>query len=92
MLIRKTALAGVLVFYAMPALAEMDEGLDSPTPKSLTSFEVANQNVEILAVTRRSRANTHFHRDYIKDSSDMSGFMPGYPQPAIVSFDLRFRF
>lgn len=92
MLIRKAALAGVLTFYAVPALAEIEERGHKPTPKSLTTFAVADQSIEVLAVTRRARADTRFHRDYLEDSADMSGFMPGYPQPAIVSFDLRLNF
>lgn len=94
MLIRKAALLGVLVFYAAPALAETNALYETrrSTPKTLTAFAVGNQPVEVMAVTRRARADTRFHKTYLDDCESMSKVYPGYPQPALVSFDLRVRF
>lgn len=98
MLIRKAALLGVFIFHAAPALAEppkfeppMFEGR-KPAPKPITAFEVRQQPVEVMAVTRRARADTHFHRAYMDDSQSMGKVLPGYPQPALFSVDVRFQF
>ena len=97
MLIRKAALFSAFAFYGAPALADMSHSDlhrdgHQPTPKTITAFDVNGQSVEIMAVTRRARADTEFLRDYVDDSASMSKVMPGYPQPAVVSVDLRFQF
>lgn len=63
-----------------------------PEPKSLTIVTIGAQAVEILAVTRRARADTAIRRDQLEEAQAMSKVLPGYPQPAFVSFDLRFSF
>ncbi|MEM8770388.1 MAG: hypothetical protein AAGD92_01950 [Pseudomonadota bacterium] len=92
MLIRKAALAGVLVFYAMPALAETNRQKTAPKPHTIVSFDVARQPVEIMAVSRGARADTRFHKSYLEECETMAKVMPGYPQPAIMSVDVRFSF
>ncbi len=93
MLIRKAALFAVFAFYGVPALAQQQapQQLRSK-PKVLTAFEVGAQPIEVMAVTRRARADTEFHRHYIDDCESMAKVYPGYPQPALVSFDVRFQF
>ncbi len=92
MFIRKAALFGVLVFYAAPALADPQFIEPQRTPKKLTAIEVRNTQVEVMAVTRRARANTEFHQRYVDESLAMNKVYPGYPKPAYVSFDLRVQF
>ncbi|MEO1252678.1 MAG: hypothetical protein AAFW81_10070 [Pseudomonadota bacterium] len=92
MLIRKAALLGVFIFHAAPALADPFAQGRRPEPRPISSFQFAEQSVEVLAVTRRARADTPFLRDYVDECEDFSKVYPGYPQPAIVSFDLRLNF
>ncbi len=92
MFIRKAALFGVLVSYAAPALADPQLIEPRRTPKTLTSIEVRNTQVDIMAVTRRARADTEFHRRYVDESLALNKVYPGYPKPAYVSFDLRVQF
>ena len=92
MCIKRTALIGVLTFYAAPAFAEMTLSETQRTPKKITAFELRETPVELVAVTRRARANTTFHRRYVDESLAMNKVYPGYPKPAYVSFDLRVPF
>lgn len=92
MLIRKLALSSVLVLHALPALAEPGAREYRSKPKPITQFELRNQSFELLAVTRRARANTAFHRAYMDDCESMAKVFPGYPQPALLSLDVRVSF
>lgn len=90
------AIAAVLVvMWASPAAA--GQKLDHQTsynakPKRVAAVTLAARRVEMMAVTRRARADTHIRRAYLHDSQNMSKVMPGYPQPAFVSVDLRVKF
>ena len=92
MRIKRAALLSVFAFYAGPALA--DTALVEPPrkPKKITSFELRKTSVEIVAVTRRARSDTTFHKRYVDESLAMNKVYPGYPKPAYVSFDLRVPF
>ncbi len=92
MLLRKAALSSVLVFYAAPALADPQLIEPRRTPKTLTTIELRDTQVDVMAVTRRARADTEFHQRYVDESLAMNKVYPGYPKPAYVSFDLRVRF
>ncbi len=92
MCIRRTALIGALTFCAGPALADMALTEPQRAPKKITAFEWRETPVELVAVTRRARANTTFHRRYVDESLAMNKVYPGYPKPAYVSFDLRVPF
>jgi hypothetical protein len=93
MLIRKAALLGVFIFHAAPTLAQTQLQAERRSgPKTLTAFEIGAQPVEIMAVTRRARADSEFDRYYIDDCETMAKVYPGYPQPALVTFDVRFQF
>lgn len=63
-----------------------------PEPKPLTTLSIGTRPIEILAVTQRARADTEFRRDHLEESQAMSKILPGYPQPAFVSFDIRVSF
>ena len=92
MLIRKAALLSVFVLYAGPALAEMTLVEPQREPKKITAFELRETSVEVVAVTRRARADTAFHQRYVDESLALNKVYPGYPKPAYVSFDLRVPF
>lgn len=92
MILRKLALVSVFFTYAVPALAEDFSFERKRAPKPITSFELGTQSVEVLAVTRRARADTARRRAYHKECQAMSKALPGYPQPAFFSVDFRVYF
>lgn len=92
MWIRKAALAGVLIFYGLPALAQDGANGYVSNPKPIAAFALQNRQIELTAVTRRARADTGFRQEYMKERIVMGKVMPGYPQPPIVSFDVRVQF
>lgn len=90
MLLRQTALCAAFYFYALPALAETEP--PAPKPRPIASVAFAGQEVELLAMTQRARATTALQRAYIHECKSFSKIVPGYPQPPIVSFNLRVKF
>ena len=92
MFIRQIALSGVLAFHALPAMAENIAAQHKPKPRAITSVAIANYDIEMLAVTRRARADTPLRREFLHESKAMSKVMPGYPQQPVVSVDLRIKF
>lgn len=90
-----TILAMTLSMGAYPAKA--GERLDHKTafraqPRPVAGFSFAAKRVEMLAVTRRARADTPLRRSHLYESRNMSKVYPGYPQPAFVSVDFRLKF
>ncbi len=61
-------------------------------PRAIASFEIREQAIEISAVTRRKRADTAIRQDFLEESRAMGKVLPGYPQPAFVSFDISLKF
>ena len=61
-------------------------------PRPVASFTLVERRVEMLAVTKRARADTRLRRAHMDESKVMAKVMPGYPQPAFVSVDLRVNF
>ena len=61
-------------------------------PRPVASLQIANRSLEMLAVTQRARADTPLRRAYLDECQNMSKIMPGYPQPAFLSVDLRIQF
>ena len=61
-------------------------------PRPVTSFLIAQRRVELLAVTRLARADTPMRRAYLDNCETMAKILPGYPQPAFVSLDIRLNF
>ena len=92
MLIRKLALAGVFCSYGVPALAQTDFSEFRAKPRPITAIAVQGQQVELYAVTARARADTRMRKDYHQECKSMAKVVPGYPQPAIVSLDLKIKF
>ncbi|WDI32453.1 hypothetical protein PUV54_04500 [Hyphococcus flavus] len=83
-----------LSLWASPATAN-DLRHQTPynaKPKALAALNLADRRIEMLAVTRRARADTVFRRAHLDECRNMSKVMPGYPQPAFVSFDFRLKF
>lgn len=92
MLLKTLIAASAVLCCATPAMAQDVFAGARGKPKPITHFEVANKSIELVAVTRRARADTRVHRAYMKESIAMSKAMPGYPQPALLSFDMRMKF
>lgn len=61
-------------------------------PRPVAAFAFAARRVEMLAVTRRARADTALRRAHLDECQSMAKVFPGYPQPAFVSLDFRVRF
>ncbi len=82
------------VVLSAPAAAQDLKHLtpENAAPRTLAAIDLANRRVEMLAVTRRARADTPLRREHLYDSQNMAKMMPGYPQPAFITFDIRFKF
>jgi PhoPQ-activated pathogenicity-related protein len=61
-------------------------------PHAVAVISVARQRIEMIAVTRRARADTPLRRAHLYECEAMAKVMPGYPQPAFVSIDFRVNF
>ena len=92
MLIRNAAIAGVAALFATPAMADPQFVEPRRTPKPITTIELRDTAFEVVAVTRRAQADTHFHRRYVDESLALNKAYPGYPKPAYLSFDVRVQF
>lgn len=62
------------------------------TPRAIESFSIAGADVSFTASGRNAYADTGLQRDHIRDARAMDKVMPGYPQPAFVTFDMRIWF
>ena len=91
-MLKTAALFSAIALYSGPSLAEMTLVDPQRTPKKITAVELRETSVEVVAVTRRARANTVFHRHYIDESLALNKAYPGYPKPAYVSLDIRVQF
>ncbi len=60
--------------------------------RSFTAFTIQDKPVLFAAVTRRARADTQLRRDYMKERLAMGKVYPGYPQPPLITFDIRVQF
>lgn len=89
-----TILGFALAMQAPAALAggSHDDKSFNAKPRPVTAFKIAQKRVEMLAVTKRARADTPLRRDHLADSEAMAKVMPGYPQPALISVDFRLNF
>lgn len=90
-----TILAVVFVLWASPAAA--GDRLSYQTsynahPRAVAAFMLAQKRVEMVAMTRRARADTPLRRAHLGDCETMAKVMPGYPQPAFMSVDFRLNF
>lgn len=90
-----TFLAVMLVLWAAPAAAGQRLIHETPfaaKPRPIASFVLADRRLDMLAVTRLARADTARRRAYLQESETMGKVLPGYPQPAFVSLDIRLNF
>ena len=74
------------------AVASDFEGGFNKKPKTIAAFSVIGKDIEMLAVTRRTRADTAIRKRHLEESRAMAKVMPGYPQPAFISLDFTVRF
>ena len=89
-----TFFGAALAAGSAPAAAEQLTATSAywPKPRPIAAFSIASQELEMLAVTRLARADTPLRQDHLQESITMSKVMPGYPQQAFVSFDIRLKF
>ncbi|WP_425410194.1 hypothetical protein [Hyphococcus sp.] len=92
---RVTGVMVLLTLFAGSQAAAGDLKHQQPfnaKPRTVASLKLANARVEMMAVTRRARADTVRRRAHLDESRNMAKVMPGYPQPAFVSVDFRVKF
>ncbi|MEE2691487.1 MAG: hypothetical protein VX640_08110 [Pseudomonadota bacterium] len=80
---------------ADPACADAALGFeadDMNAPRVVESFSLAGAEVFLTARGRTAYADTELARDFIEESQEMDKVMPGYPQPAYVTFSLSVSF
>ncbi|MEO1135761.1 MAG: hypothetical protein AAFW68_03995 [Pseudomonadota bacterium] len=90
-----TILAVSLVLFGSPAAAKerlFHSHAPTAQPRTVAAFTLAAQRVELLAVTRKARADTRLRKAHITECENMAKVFPGYPQPAFVSVDFRIKF
>lgn len=92
MRVREAALAAALIFCAPQALANDYFGTRARQPRAITAVSLGERQIELVAVGQRARADTAIRRDYLEECQAMGKILPGYPQPAIMSLDIRVKF
>lgn len=92
MRMRTICYAAALSFFISPCAAHEWAGKSEGKPHSLKAFVVAERTIEMRALTRRAHADTELQRAHVRESINMSGVYPGYPQPAMVTIDFRIKF
>lgn len=95
----KAALAATVLCGTSPAAAEPASAdpmflvaASAPRPREVTSFDVAGVDFAVIATGRFAAADTARANDDLEESLEMAKVMPGYPQPAYVTFDLKLAF
>ncbi len=61
-------------------------------PHTLTAFNVAGANLAVIATGRLAFADTRQRSADMEEAIEFGKVMPGYPQPAYVTFDLKLSF
>jgi len=96
MLTKPAALAACTTLWVSPAFAadHNDRPLHSikAQGRPITAMTFRDREFEMVAVTARARADTTYRKDYLKECQSMAKAMPGYPQPALVTLDVRMKF
>ncbi|MEZ5894177.1 MAG: hypothetical protein R3C58_13670 [Parvularculaceae bacterium] len=90
-----TVLAMLIALGAAPAaaaerLAHKEE--TTAKPREISTISVGKRRIDLMATTRRARADTAMDRAHMDDCETMAKVMPGYPQPAFVSLGFRVKF
>ncbi|MEM8937099.1 MAG: hypothetical protein AAGC77_11890 [Pseudomonadota bacterium] len=98
MVLMRAAIAAGTALCASPATASDYvlgfSGYEAPASRGqpITAIRVDQHEFEVLAVTRKGRADTPLRRAHLDECRSMEKVLPGYPQPAFISVDLRVRF
>lgn len=92
MRVRTISIAAALTLCATNSAAHEWAGQSEAKPRSIAAFVVAEQKIEMRALTRRAQADTPLRREQLEESIEMNGVYPGYPQPAMVTIDFRVKF
>lgn len=97
MLIGKSA-AVAAIALSMIECADAEPASADPTfmppdgrpasPVTLSAFRLAGANLSLAARGRRVSIDTRMRLENFKQARAMSKVFPGYPQPAILAFDL----
>lgn len=89
---RCAALACVLLAPIAPTKAFSSDMAATPKGRAIKAMNVGDRKIEFVAVTARARADSPRRKAYLRECRSYSKIMPGYPQPAIVSVDMRIAF
>lgn len=89
-----TLLCGTSPAAAEPASADPTYLLaaNAPRPRELTTFTLAGADLSVIATGRFAATDTDRGSDALEEALEMSKVLPGYPQPAYVTFDLKLSF
>lgn len=89
-----TLLCGTSPAAAEPARADPTYliGANAPQPKELTTFTLAGADLSLIATGRFAAADTGRGNQALEEALEMAKVLPGYPQPAYVTFDLKLSF
>lgn len=93
--------AGIVIVAPGPAAAEpadadplyiADAAPNAPSPATLSRFTVAGAALAVQARGRYASIDTWDDAVALERAIEMSKAMPGHPQPAYVTFDLKVYF
>lgn len=81
---------------AEPACADAAIGFNESAmmrrPQTIETFSVGGADISFAAIGRSAYADTGMARDLLEEAEEMRKFLPGYPQPAHVTFTLSVAF
>jgi hypothetical protein len=97
----RAILAALVALIASPASAEpacadpsytLAERSGARSPATLTAFSLVGAELSVVATGRFALADTRQRGDDLEEALEMRKVLPGYPQPALVTFDLKLAF
>jgi hypothetical protein len=97
----RAALAAWAALGASPVAAEpacadptftIVERNGAAEPRILTALDVAGARLAVVATGRLAFMDTRQRNADIEEAIELGKVMPGYPQPAYVTFDLKMSF
>lgn len=60
--------------------------------KTIAAFEAWGRQASVNVYGRFASADTQFHREALREAQAMDKMMPGWPQPAVATIELRLSF
>ena len=92
--------AAAALALSAPAAAEpatVDPGLFTElqgprAPRVIGDFEIDGAQLSLRARGRGASLDTRFAREALEEARAMKGVLPGYPQPALMTLELRVAF